>query len=153
MEALNIPVSELLEEGNKLTKRKTGTVKPKYRNPDNGNEIWSGWGHKSNKYLQLQAQIAELNRKMASARKASEGKLANNILKHGRIIKTEKLSYREFQKNFGKSTNKRAPGLLLEILRLKATNAGGGVIEFNTRTTALSQSCQCGNRNKKSSKR
>ncbi|NQZ52543.1 MAG: hypothetical protein HRT95_20965 [Moritella sp.] len=84
--------------------------------------------HKSNKYLQLQAQIAELNRKIASARKASQGKLANNILKHGRIIKTEKLSYRGYQNNFGKSINKRAPGLLLEILRRKAANAGGGVI-------------------------
>jgi putative transposase len=108
--------------------------------------------HKSNKYLQLQAQLAELSRKMASARKASQGKLANNILKQGRIIKTEKLSYKGFQKNFGKSIGKRAPGLLLEILRRKAANAGGEVIEFNTRTTALSQSCQCGNRKKKALK-
>ena len=40
----------------------------------------------------------------------------------------------------------------MEILRRKAENAGGEVIEFNTRTTALSQSCQCGNKRKKALK-
>ena len=70
----------------------------------------------------------------------------------GNLIKTEKLSYVGFQKNFGKSVGKRAPGSLLEILRRKAANAGGEVIEFNTGTTALSQSCHCGNRQKKALK-
>jgi len=50
---------------------------------------------------------------------------------------------------YGRSVQKRAPGLFLEKLRYKAANAGGTVIEFATRSTALSQTCQCGNRQKK----
>lgn len=59
------------------------------------------------------------------------------------------LNTKAWQKTYGKSIGKRAPGLLMEILRRKAANAGAEVIEFNTRITALSQSCQCGSRKKK----
>jgi putative transposase len=48
----------------------------------------------------------------------------------GAPIKTEKLSYRSFQKNFGRSVKLRAPGMLVSTLRRKAEGAGGGVIEI-----------------------
>ncbi len=38
----------------------------------------------------------------------------------------------------------RAPQLFLTILTRKAESAGGQVVEFNTRTPALSQVCLCG---------
>ena len=56
------------------------------------------------------------------------------------------------QTNFGKSVGFRAPGLFVNMLRCKAESAGGEVIEFNPRTTALSQACHCGSRQKKSLK-
>ena len=39
--------------------------------------------------------------------------------------------------------------MFVQILQRKAASAGGEVIEFNTRTTALSQTCHCGNKEKK----
>lgn len=45
-ETLNIPIEDLLQEASKPKKRKVGTIKPKYRNPDNSNETWSGRGPK-----------------------------------------------------------------------------------------------------------
>ena len=97
----------------------------------------------------MQTEVAELQRKMAATRKRSHGEMVNRILMLGNVIKTEKLSYKAFQKRFGKSVGARAPGKFIEMLRYKAENAGGEVIEFNTRTTALSQMCHCGIRKKK----
>ena len=104
---------------------------------------------KSNKYKRLQVEASELQRKMAATRKTAHGRLANQVIGVGTTIKTEKLSYKSFQKNFGKSVGFRAPGLFVEILRRKAESAGGKVVEFNTRTTALSQTCHCGKKKKK----
>ena len=78
----------------------------------------------------------------------------------GKYIKTEKLSYRAFQKNYGRSVRDRAPGMFMEILRRKAENAprsgipqggaGGSVNEFPTKDTKLSQYChKCGKYTKK----
>lgn len=103
----------------------------------------------SKRYLLQQRQLSELHRKMQAARKRAHGELANDIIRLGSTIKTEKLSYKAFQKLFGKSIGLRAPGMFLEKLRYKAANAGGEVIELNTRTTALSQTCQCGHKHKK----
>lgn len=93
--------------------------------------------------------LADLSRREAAFRKTQHGHLVNEILRQGTTVKTEKLSYKAFQKNFGSSVGLRAPGMFVELLRRKAENAGGGVEEINTWTTALSQSCQCGRREKK----
>ena len=65
----------------------------------------------------------------------------NQILSIGTTIKCEKLFYKSFQKTFGKSVTKYAPGMFVQILRRKAENAGGQVIEFSTYDTKLSQTC------------
>ena len=76
--------------------------------------------------------------------------MCNIILKIGCFINTEKLSYRSFQKNFGRSVKKRAPGKFLEILSRKAENAGGRVFEFSSHAFKLSQLCHnCGSIKKK----
>ena len=86
---------------------------------------------------------------MAAVHNTSQGTLANEILRMGKIVKTEKLSYKGMQKLFGSSIGKRAPSTLIAKLRYKAENAGDELYEFSTYKTALSQKCICGNKQKK----
>ena len=54
------------------------------------------------------------------------------------------------ERRFGKSVGMRAPGKFVESLRRKAASAGDvEICEFPTRTTRLSQTCICGNIQKK----
>ena len=92
-------------------------------------------------------------RRQAAHRKVQHGRLVNEILQVGDHIKTEKLSYKAFQKLFGSSVGLRAPGMFVETLRRKAENAGGKVEDINTYRTKLSQACHCGRYEKKGRKR
>ena len=94
-------------------------------------------------------RLADLQRREAKHRKTQHGQLVNKILQLGSSIKTEKLSYRSFQKRYGKSVGMRAPGMFVERLTRKAENAGGRVEQINTWKTKLSQSCHCGQVKKK----
>ena len=94
-------------------------------------------------------KLISLDRKQAAHRKTQHGRLVNTILKIGNQINTEKISYKAFQKNFGKSVGLRAPGMFIEKIRRKAENAGGKTVEFNTYQTKLSQTCHCGKIEKK----
>ena len=105
--------------------------------------------NQSRRQRHTEARIHDLHRKEAAHRKTLQGQLAHHILAQGAIILTEKLSYKAFQKRWGRSISIRAPRLFLTILIRKAESAGGQVIEFNTRTTALSQTCLCGQKHKK----
>ena len=92
-------------------------------------------------------RVAELHRRLAEHRKTLHGALANRLLSHGTDIACERLDYVSWQKNFPRSVRDRAPGLLVDMLRRKAESAGGQrLYEYNPRTTALSQTCLCGNR-------
>ena len=105
---------------------------------------------KSKRYQKCKKIIAEIFRKTAVFRKRLHGKLVNEILKHGNHIKIEKLSYRGWQKMYGKSVGKKAPSLFVNILRRKVENTGGSFEEVSTQKTHLSQTChQCGKREKK----
>jgi hypothetical protein len=103
----------------------------------------------SKRYLKLQKAHAEVHRRMASTRKALHGSLVNEILSLGNQVYTEKLSYKAWQKCFGKSVGFRAPGQFISHLRCKAERAGGQLVEFGTFHTRLSQSCHCGQQKKK----
>ena len=94
-------------------------------------------------------QVYDMFRRQAAHRKSLHGKLVNKILRVGSHIKTEKLSYKGWQKLFGSSIGLRAPGKFVENLRRKAENAGGRVEEVNTYKTKLSQVCHCGQHQKK----
>ena len=94
---------------------------------------------RSRRYLNLCAEKANVERCLAAERKRAHGELANRVLSLGDIIKTEKLSYRSFQKNFGRSVQRRAPSMFVSMLKRKAASAGASTIEFKTRTTCLSQ--------------
>lgn len=99
---------------------------------------------RSARYHDLQDELTELRRKETAARKTAHGRLANRILAMGNEVKTEKISYSAWQRTLGKSVSKRAPGTLISMLRRKAENVGGELIEFSTYATKLSQTCVCG---------
>ena len=95
-------------------------------------------------YVRLRAKLKESHRVLAAYRRTEHGKLANRVVAMGNTVMAEKLSYKAFQRMFGKSARDRASGAFMDHLRHKAASAGGEVIEFPTRTTKLSQSCHCG---------
>jgi hypothetical protein len=108
---------------------KNGTIKK-------GSKTWA----KSRHYAQLAKTKADLERKLVSERKREHGELHNRILAQGNIIKIEDLSYKSWQRGrYGKSVNKHAPAEFVTRLAQKAKDSGGSLIEFNTRTTRLSQ--------------
>jgi putative transposase len=95
-------------------------------------------------------RVAELHRRQAGHRRTLHGGLVNRLFAHGAEIACEKLDYLAWQKNFPRSVRDRAPGMLVEMIRRKAESAGAErLYEYNPRTTALSQTCLCGNRKKK----
>jgi transposase len=105
---------------------------------------------KSNHYNKTSSKAAELDRKLAAHRKSLHGKDINEIIAMGTRIKTEKITYLSWQKNFGKSVLMRAPSMFVSRLKTKAENAGGYLNEFPTNSTKLSQVCHiCGNAVKK----
>lgn len=108
-----------------------------------------GW-QRSDAAKQTITRVAEKHRRLAEHRKTLHGALANRLFVHGADIACEKLDYVAWQKNFPRSVRDRAPGLLISTIRRKAVSAGGDrLYEYNPKTTALSQTCLCGNRNKK----
>jgi Transposase and inactivated derivatives len=106
--------------------------------------------HYSGRYLRAKAELAELWRRYAARRKNTLGQLANTILMHGTTIKIEALSYKAWQKQWGRSIGRGAPGMLVQMLRQKTQACGGQLIEFPTRGTRFSQCCHgCGTYTKK----
>jgi putative transposase len=111
-----------------------------------GRCVWQ----RSHAAMRTAGLVVELHRRLAEHRKTSHGALANHLLGHGADLACERLDYVSWQKNFPRSVRDRAPGLLVEMMRRKAESAGGQrPYEFNPKTTALSQTCLCGNREKK----
>jgi len=95
------------------------------------------------------SKLADMARRQAAHRKIQHGKLTNEVLRIGNHIKTEDLSYKAFQRLFGRSVGLRAPGMFVTLLKRKAENADGRVEEISTYKTKLSQSCHCGEQKKK----
>ena len=98
----------------------------------------------------LYKNLAEAKRKEAATRKRMLGKKTNEILAFGNTIKIEKLSYKAFQRCFGKSVGRHAPGMFVKKLHHKADKAGGKFIEISPYKTKLSQVCHgCSHEEKK----
>jgi hypothetical protein len=63
----------------------------------------------------------------------------------GNTIILEKLSYKAWQKRYGRSVGLRAPGMFVEHLRRTVASTGGTLIEVPPRHAKLSQFCHgCG---------
>jgi hypothetical protein len=108
------------------------------------------WKH-SKTYLKTRQRKAEIERQLTAHRKSLQNQLAHEVFSLGNVVKLEKLSYRAFQRMYGKSVGRRAPGMFVERLRrIAETAASATVFEFPTRETKLSQRCLCGRIHKKS---
>ena len=124
-------------------------------NPDNyetngtikaGKLTWTS----SNRMQQTREQLAELHRQLAAQRKSLHGQLVNQILRLGNVIQLEQIAYRAWQKHYGRSVGRRAPGLFVSLLKRKAASAGASIVELPTRQLKLSQTCHgCGKVQKK----
>jgi hypothetical protein len=92
-------------------------------------------------YLATRRRLAAKERKLAAHRKSLHGRLVHQIIQRGNTIRTEKLSYKAWQNQYGRSVGRNAPGMFLEHLRRTVASTGGTLSEFPTRSTKLSQYC------------
>ena len=67
----------------------------------------------------------------------------------GSAFHLEQLSYRAWQKTYGKAVQRCAPGMLVERVSRLAVSAGGMVVSINAARARLSQTCHCGRIKKK----
>ena len=91
-----------------------------------------------------------MERRLAAHRKSLHGRLVHEMVAVGNTIILEKISYKAWQKQYGKSVGLRAPGMFLDMLRRTVASTGGTLHEVPTRSTKLSQFCHgCGQCEKK----
>ena len=137
------PSVDMQESKNRLLQRRIDRSRrannPDNYNPDgtvkNGSSKWIT----SNRGRKLLAKLAEHHRRLAATRKRDHGTLVNDLLQIGGTIKIEKNSYRSYQRNFGRSTNRTGIGEFVEHLKRKAESAGCEVIELNAYKLKMSQ--------------
>jgi len=99
----------------------------------------------SRSYQATRRRKAAHERRLAAHRKSLHGRLAHQIVRTGNTIITEKISYRGWQKRYGRSVGRYAPGMLIDHLRRTVASTGGTLHEVPTRSTKLSQFCHgCG---------
>lgn len=141
---LEVPQQKIRRLQRKLDRQRR-TNNPRNYNADGTTKSGASKWVKSAGYRRTQSQITELHRHLAVYRKSLHAQLVNDILRMGKFIHLEKLSYRAFQRQYGKSVGMRAPGLFVVMLRRKAESAGGVVYEYSTRHTRHFQLCHgCG---------
>jgi hypothetical protein len=106
--------------------------------------------HDSQGYRQTRRRLAREARRQAAQRKSLHGRLVNELIRVGNTMTLEKLSYRGWQKRYGKSVGRRAPGMLVAHLKRTVAKTGGILTEVSTYHTRLSQYCHgCGTYRKK----
>ena len=99
----------------------------------------------SKSYERTRRRKATRERKLAAHRKSLHGHHVHEIVAVGNTVILEKISYKAWQKQYGKSVGLRAPGMFVEMLRRTVASTGGTLIEVPTRTARLSQFCHgCG---------
>ncbi len=101
-------------------------------------------------YEKTRRSKAAKERRLAAHRKSLHGKKVHEIVAVGNTILLEKISYKAWQKRYGKSVGLRAPGMFVAHLRRTVASTGGTLLEVPTRSTKLSQFCHgCGQCRKK----
>ena len=99
----------------------------------------------SKSYERTRRHKATRERKLAAHRKSLHGRHVHEIVAVGNTVILEKISYKAWQKRYGKSVGLRAPGMFVEKLRRTVARTGGTLLEVPTRTAKLSQFCHgCG---------
>ncbi|MBW4591603.1 MAG: transposase [Brasilonema angustatum HA4187-MV1] len=109
----------------------------------------SQW-NKSSNYHKTAAKKRELERRKTAYAKTQNRRAVNEILRHGKDIKTKNVSVKGWQKIYGKAISAKSPGFVQSELKRKAEKAGGSFTKFSTSKTALSQTHLDGTRIKKS---
>jgi hypothetical protein len=97
--------------------------------------------HDSKGYKLTRRRLAAHERKLAAHRKSLHGRLVHKLVRTGTTIITEKLSYKAWQKQYGKSVGTHAPGMFIEWLKRTVARTGGILHEVPTHSTKLSQYC------------
>lgn len=110
-----------------------GRVKP-------GKKHW----HVSARQRRTQAQRRERYRTLAATRKRCHGQLVHQVLRLGQTFHVENLSYRAWQKRYGRSVGLCAPSMFITRLSHLAASAGGKMVLINAWRAKLSQTCPCG---------
>ena len=95
----------------------------------------------SKSYQKTRQRRAAKERKLAAHRLSLHGCLVHEVVAVGNTVVTEKLSYKAWQKQYGRSVGLRAPGMFIDMLRRTVASTGGTLIEVSKRTTKLSQYC------------
>ncbi len=104
----------------------------------------------SRSYEKTRRRKAAKERALAAYRKSLHGRKVHEIVAVGNTIILEKISYKGWQKRYGKSVGIRAPGMFVEQLRRTVASTGGTLVEVPTRSSKLSQFCHgCGRQVKK----
>src|SRR6266568_1864764 len=87
-----------------------------------------------------------LQRKLAAHRRSLHGKLAHEIMRLGDDLRIEKVSYKGWQRCFGKSVGLRAPGRFVDAVKcVVARTRTAHLHEISPFHTKLSQYChRCG---------
>jgi hypothetical protein len=127
-----------VKRGHRKIKKKGKVKKGKYQ--------WK----KSSNYKKAVQNKRELQRKKAAFSKTKNREIVNEILRHGKDIKTENVSVKGWQKRYGKAISAKSPGFVQSELKRKAESANGSFTKFSTQKTALSQTHLDGSRIKKS---
>ncbi len=92
-------------------------------------------------YKATRRRLAAQERRLAAHRKSLHGRLVHEIVQTGQTVITEKLSYKAWQKQYGKSVGVHAPGMFIEWLKRTVARTGGTLHEVPTTSTKLSQYC------------
>jgi hypothetical protein len=110
-----------------------------------GSRKWNN----SKRYKEAARKKREIERRKSAYAKSQNRKVVNEILRHGKDIKTENVSVKGWQKRYGKAISAKSPGFVQSELKRKAEGAGGSFTKFSTQKTALSQTHLSGERIKK----
>jgi hypothetical protein len=79
----------------------------------------------SKRYFATRRRKATRERSLAAHRKSLHGRLVHEIVAVGNTVITEQVSYRAWQKQFGRSVGLRAPGMFIAMLRRTVASTGG----------------------------
>lgn len=96
----------------------------------------------SQSYQKTRKRLATTERKLAAHRRALHGKLAKEIIRRGDDLRIEKVSYKSWQRCFGRSLGLRAPGRFVDTVKcVVARTRTAQLHEIPTFQTKLSQYC------------
>jgi hypothetical protein len=91
----------------------------------------------SKSYERTRGRKATRERKLAAHRKSLHGRKVHEIVAIGNTVILEKISYKAWQKQYGKSVGLRAPGMFVEMLRRTVASTGGTLLEVPTRSAGI----------------